>query len=117
MTLAEVPWVLRGCLRLEKGYKSEILKSQPTKSFRLTSVERSWGSIGAIVTILCLIYDPFIQGLIQVSERVIYRDNPASLVNVLEKYPYYPGRWNPIYWPFQGNPKSAFDMMTKQMAF
>ena len=96
MTLAEVLWVLRGCLHLEVC-KSDFLEPWPIETFRLTGVGRSWASIGAVVTILSLIYDPFIQGLIKVSERLVYKNNPAALVNRLEKFPFYESRWNPKF--------------------
>lgn len=81
--------MLQGYLHLKKFCKFDFLKFQSIEAFRLTDVGRSWASIGAVVTILSLIYDPFIQALIKVSERVIYKDNPASIVHKLDMYPHY----------------------------
>ena len=51
-------------------------QAQSERSCILTTT-RSCASIGAVITILCLIFDPFIQGLISISERLGYKEDPS----------------------------------------
>lgn len=50
-------------------------------------MKRSWASIGSFITILCLIFDPFVQGLIVISTQVVYKNDSASLLHKIGYFP------------------------------